>query len=554
MDPLPETVAEEAPVDLSRRVRALVRLAVQRLRRLAFMHLPPEEAQKVREHVEEEGALTERYMLMCALSAGIATLGLLQSSAAVVIGAMLVSPLMGPIAALGFGVASLDGPRMLRAGRALGAGALVGVSVGIAITWLTPIRNATPELIARTAPTLLDLGVALLSGLAGGYATVHRRGEPAIGVAIATALMPPLATIGYSIAVLRLDFLLGAGLLFLTNLAAIAMCFALVSRLRGISRPLHQVKITRGLVLAVVVGVIILIAPLGMTLRRLTQEAIATQAARQEIVRLLDTDTSHIAQLSVSWPNMEPPRVTAIAIIDQYVDGAEDILRERLTGRLGVAPTLTLEQLVATDSRAETQAMISAALTAQTQAQRAQAPPIEAVRAALRMPTLAIFADTSSRVITVLPAPAGLTLAQMHAEEVRLDAVAQSWSVRLTPPFEQRLHVPLASEASEVVATDAQMRAVLWALERWNVSHVRVEGFAGRDAAQTEATRALATSRMESAAALLRAQEVTVVMELADGALSRALLSGEGEARVQGLDVLPLPAAATPTPPQPPAP
>ena len=101
-----------------------MRLGAQRLRRLVFQQLPAEEVTAVREHIDEEGALTERFVLMSALSAGIATLGLLQSSAAVVIGAMLVSPLMGPIAALGFGIASLDGERTIKAARAVGVGAL----------------------------------------------------------------------------------------------------------------------------------------------------------------------------------------------------------------------------------------------------------------------------------------------------------------------------------------------------------------------------------------------------------------------------------------------
>lgn len=141
------------------------------LRRLLLRKLEPGEAADVREHVDEDGQFTERYALMCALSAGIATLGLLQSSSAVVIGAMLVSPLMGPIAKLGFAFGSIDARRAQEAARVVLIGALTGVAIGAVLTWLSPIRNATPEIIARTAPTLLDLAVAVLSGLAGGYAT-----------------------------------------------------------------------------------------------------------------------------------------------------------------------------------------------------------------------------------------------------------------------------------------------------------------------------------------------------------------------------------------------
>lgn len=228
-DPAPGEVAQS------------LRTTLIALRRLLLRRLPAEEARDVRRQVAADGALSERYALMCALSAGIATLGLLQSSSAVVIGAMLVSPLMSPIAKLGFSFASFDAHRAQQAARVLGIGALIGIALGMVLTWFSPIRNATPEIIARTAPTLLDLAVAVLSGLAGGYATVHRRGETAIGVAIATALMPPLATVGYSIAVARWDFAAGASLLFLTNLAAIAFSFALVARVRGVVRPIERI-------------------------------------------------------------------------------------------------------------------------------------------------------------------------------------------------------------------------------------------------------------------------------------------------------------------------
>ena len=130
--------------------------------------LGEDEAQAMRQSVAEQGALTSGFMLMCALSAGIATLGLLQSSVAVVIGAMIISPLMAPIAALGLGFASLDGHRIRDAARVVVIGAAIGILTGLLITWISPIRNATPEIIGRTQPTLLDLAIALLSGIAGG--------------------------------------------------------------------------------------------------------------------------------------------------------------------------------------------------------------------------------------------------------------------------------------------------------------------------------------------------------------------------------------------------
>lgn len=206
--------------------------------------LSPSQAHDLRALVLEDGSLTAGFVLMSILSAGIATLGLLQNSVAVVIGAMLVSPLMGPIAALGFSFASLDGHRIGEAIKVVAVGAAIGILTAVLVTWLSPIRNATPEIIGRTQPTLLDLAIVLLSGIAGGYATVRQKGGTAIGVAIATALMPPLAVVGYGLGVYRLDFAGGAMLLFLTNPAAIAFAFAFIARLSGAARPTGRVEFT----------------------------------------------------------------------------------------------------------------------------------------------------------------------------------------------------------------------------------------------------------------------------------------------------------------------
>lgn len=516
------------------RVRAMVRLGVMRIRRLALMKLPPEESGEVRKYIYGEGALTERYVLMCGLSAGIATLGLLQSSAAVVIGAMLVSPLMGPIAALGLGISSLDGERTIRAARAVGLGALMGVLVGMAITGLSPIRNATPEIIARTAPTLLDLAVALLSGLAGGYATVHRRGETAIGVAIATALMPPLATLGYSIAVGRMDFILGSLLLFLTNLAAIAFAFAVVTRLRGVARPFFHAKMTPQLIAASIAALLLLVTPLGLTLRRVSQEAVAINAVRREITAVMG-ETTDIAQLNVTWPNFEPLSVDAIIVCDRYSDGAEAELTSRLAQRLRAIPEVNLQQLVATNTRAETQAMINAALAPQASAQ----PPIAAVRQAARVPTLSAWADLSTRTIYLAMAPLPEHgLAGFRAEERRLDSLRPGWRVAVIPPFADRLWVGFADDAVTLdAAQEAELDDIVWALQRWGAARVRLEGFSGRNTGVVASSRAFATARAAAVAQRLRAEGFEVEEIIGDRTVSRALYESGGAARVRSVDI-----------------
>lgn len=188
---------------------------------------------EVLEKVRGEAAWNGRYVFMVLMSAGIAVLGLLLSSPAVVIGAMLISPLMGPIIGLGFGLATFDGDEIRRSGMALALGTVIAVGFTALLVLLSPLQNVTSEIAARTRPNLFDLLVALFSALAGAYAMIRGREGTVVGVAIATALMPPLAVVGFGLATWNGTVFGGALLLFLTNLITIAISAAVIARLYG---------------------------------------------------------------------------------------------------------------------------------------------------------------------------------------------------------------------------------------------------------------------------------------------------------------------------------
>jgi uncharacterized hydrophobic protein (TIGR00271 family) len=161
----------------------------------------------------------------------ICSIGLNVDSTAVVIGAMLISPLMGPIMGLGLGLGTNDAATFKNA---LGN---LGIAVGIAILtsalyfFTSPLNEASSELLSRTQPTLLDVVVALFGGLAGILAGSRKEKSNVIpGVAIATALMPPLCTAGYGLANGEWNFLLGGFYLFLINTALIALSTWVVVR------------------------------------------------------------------------------------------------------------------------------------------------------------------------------------------------------------------------------------------------------------------------------------------------------------------------------------
>lgn len=228
------------------------------------------------------------FFILIGLSAMIASLGLIISSPAVVIGAMLVAPLMSPIVGTGLAIV-LGDARFLRL--ALGAVAR-GVGLAILVGGIAGLLNLheplTPELMARTQPSLLDLGIALFSGMAGGYALSRSAAAGALpGVAIAAALVPPLATVGIALTTGYFRESFGAFLLFFTNFVAISSATALVFIVLGFrpteAQKARQTVKTRSVRVALILLVMVSLL-LFATTYRLARES-AAEAHIREVVR-----------------------------------------------------------------------------------------------------------------------------------------------------------------------------------------------------------------------------------------------------------------------------
>lgn len=154
----------------------------------------------------------------------IASIGLNVNSAAVIIGAMLISPLMGPIVGIGFALGTYDFELLKRASRNLGLAMLISIATASIYFLISPLTSVQSELLARTTPTFFDVLVAFFGGAAGIIAISRRDKSNAIpGVAIATALMPPLCTAGFGLASGNLNYFFGALYLFIINSVFIAV-------------------------------------------------------------------------------------------------------------------------------------------------------------------------------------------------------------------------------------------------------------------------------------------------------------------------------------------
>lgn len=309
------------------------------------------------------------YLLDLAFAAGIATLGLVLNSPAVVIGAMLISPLMGPILAAGLAFAASDIYLGIKSFLSLIGSVMAAVAISAILVWLLPFHSPTAEILARTQPNLLDLGVAIFSGLAGSVVMSRSLSGGAAsalpGVAIAVALMPPLCTVGFGVGSgWNWQIISGAALLFLTNLVAIAGSAFLVFYLVGMDSPdvrasisenemrhatgagLYRVlhasavgKIFGGVgqlrwrILMVAITIAALFVPLRSSLMQLRDETLCRAAAREALRALVPYDHVLSQQLEI-LPDRLIQRVVTTSAVDKRLVAAAEADLSRRTGKL----------------------------------------------------------------------------------------------------------------------------------------------------------------------------------------------------------------------------
>ena len=201
-------------------------------------------------------------LVILILSMFIASIGLNMNSTAVVIGAMLISPLMGPILAIGFGFATLNFTVAKSGILRLSVQITIAVLASALYFYISPVQTATSELLARTEPNIFDVFIAIFGGLAGIIGQTRKTLDNVIpGVAIATALMPPLCTAGYGLASGNWTYFFGASYLFFIN--AFFIFFAAFIVLKGVYRlPFHEQaeeRIRRNQLIFLVIGLIMAI-------------------------------------------------------------------------------------------------------------------------------------------------------------------------------------------------------------------------------------------------------------------------------------------------------
>lgn len=243
--------------------------------------------------INEDAKLDLSFILLTVFSCLIATLGLHQNNASVVIGAMIIAPLMQPILAISIEILLGDYDRLKDSVVALAVGITSSLLISFFVSLIINSPESSQEIISRTKPNLLDLGIAIFAGATGAYVRSQEKLAQSIGgVAIAVALMPPLCVVGYEIAHQDLNGTIGSALLFITNLNGILLASCLTFLILGYYKFL---KTWKWLISTAIVTALIIV-PLSFSLVDLYKES----KLKKEVKQILKRETRTFNRIELS--------------------------------------------------------------------------------------------------------------------------------------------------------------------------------------------------------------------------------------------------------------
>jgi uncharacterized hydrophobic protein (TIGR00271 family) len=309
---------------------------------LSWLRVRSSEAQRsaTREAVTAVSALTAASLAMNAAATVMAGLGLLENSVTIIIGAMLIAMLFGPIVGIALGLAEGNLSLLTRSFLAELVGAVWVLAIGFAVGLASRSLTIGSEILSRTSPNLLDLLVGLVGGVAGGFTIVSTGLSGVVdGVAISTALVPPLTTCGILLAHRLPGLAAGAFLLFLANFSAIAIGAMLVFWLVG-HRPQAAGETQKILVPRLISLVILLLlgAHLTITFRRTVAQSILENGIRRTVAsevtrvpgaRLVNVSLEQSNGVTTAWVVVRTPRTVTPAQVARLNDASTAPLAPR---------------------------------------------------------------------------------------------------------------------------------------------------------------------------------------------------------------------------------
>lgn len=473
------------------------------------------------------GRLSPAFVFLVVTSCSIATLGLLLNSAAVIIGAMLIAPLMGPIILLGFAIAMTNITHGIAALKALLIGVAMALATSATIVKLAPFIPPTSEILARTQPNVFDLLVAIIAGLVGGYAMVRREAGTVAGVAISTALMPPLASAGYGLAIADGAIFQGAFFLFLTNMVAIALSAAGIALWYNFG----NFKTPRELLWQTLAGgmlLLLLSIPLVRSLNLAVTQTLTAKGV-EEILNQLGRDRAwQVGQLHVEDKEGAPLRINALVFAREIDKQAAREFERALAQRFQREVHVELEQvefgkrkeIIATPPASTPLRELGDAEILQRYLRRLSPYPIAALE----------IQATQQRANVQIGHAEGITLFELARFETALRQQFPNWRLTLIPPALPLPAIDFAPRNSSLgEAADAQLQLALWAVQRWGWGSIAIRPNIAKNN-QNRADGHLHEARVQTVAKVL--QGAGLHCEILPGPSNTSLVSPFGRDQV----------------------
>lgn len=303
------------------------------------LHNGEEDKKKVLENVFNNISFrgSNLWILACAII--IASVGLNVNSTAVIIGAMLISPLMGPIVGAGFALGTYDFALLKKSMKNLLIATVVSLLVSAGYFYLSPFKDVQSELLARTAPNIYDVLIAFFGGLVGIIAITRvEKGNPIPGVAIATALMPPLCTAGYGIATFNLSYFAGAFYLYSINCFFICIAtFFVVKYLKYPATNFKNIRYARQIRAAITTFIFIMIIPSFYLAYRLWNEKAYTKTVENFINIEFVNNGYMVIYKKINYNSS--PRKVELALLNKNFSDNEIESYNRILNNMGATNT-----------------------------------------------------------------------------------------------------------------------------------------------------------------------------------------------------------------------
>lgn len=456
------------------------------IKKFKIFHMSYADKESALDAIILDGQMTPRFIFFSITASAIATLGLLLNSPAVIIGAMLISPLMGPIVMQGFAISLIDFSLFKKSLICLMTGTFFGIVTSFLIVKFSPITHVTAEILARTSPNLFDLLVAIFSGTAASYVSIKQKGTAIVGAAIATALMPPLAVTGYGLATQNWWISKGSFFLYLTNFIAIALAVVFVAIFYGFFKYRKQkyifIQIASSLLTLVLLAI-----PLALALKDIAFQSYVTAEAKDIIGAHFTQRHDRLNDFAIDFGE-DIINVDAVVITKTYRPEVKELIQKELESEISHPIKLNLTQIALTSNvdippylknlqiknnlmNGGTNTIAKVDSTAEIQ---------QKVIKQIWFPYKLVNVDQDSGIITIVCVyDPKVSLNNLRRQEIALANQFPDWIVRILPS-QQRLPFIDILTKSEILDEEnlKSLEDVVWALERWEIKDVVVMGYA----------------------------------------------------------------------------